>query len=153
MSSYTNEYQRNEAKVLGAVICLSGGFDPLHFGHTRLIQGAVNFGKVVIILNSDEWVIRRKGFFLMPWIERREILLALRGVDEVVGVDDSDDTVCEALKRIKPTVFGNGGLRTQVNTPERELCMDTDIRLVYGIGGGAGDSVTFDLREKIREVE
>ena len=88
----------------------------------------------------------------MSWLERQEILLGVRGVDEVVGVDDSDDTVCEALEKIKPTVFGNGGLRTRDNTPERQFCIDQDIRLVYGLGGGARDHITLDLREKIRNA-
>jgi len=133
-----------------SVICLSGGFDVVHCGHIKMIQGAVHFGRVVIILNSDNWLMKQKGFCLMPWHERKEILLALKGVDEVVSVDDSDGTVCEALERIKPTVFGNGGLRVKGNTPERELCQRLGIAMVYGIGGGAGDAKTLDIREKIK---
>lgn len=143
---------RNDAKEKGAVICLSGGFDPIHAGHVRMIQGAVNFGKVIIILNSDEWLIDRKGYCLIPWSERKEVLMAIEGVDEVVAVDDSDGTVCKALEEIKPTVFGNGGLRTRGNTPERELCIDLGIRLVYGIGGGERDQKTLNLRERIKEA-
>lgn len=140
------------ARKRGAVICLSGGFDPLHYGHVRIIQGARHFGRLVIILNSDEWLIKRKSYVLMPWEQRKEILLAMKGVDEVVAVDDSDGTVCKALEEIKPTVFGNGGLRTRWNTPERELCMKLGIRLVYGIGGGERDQITLNLREKIKEI-
>jgi D-beta-D-heptose 7-phosphate kinase/D-beta-D-heptose 1-phosphate adenosyltransferase len=133
-----------------SVICVSGGFDVLHVGHVRLLQGAVHFGRVVVILNSDDWLLRKKGFCLTPWHERKEILLSIKGVAEVVQVDDSDDTVCEALERIKPNVFGNGGLRTKGNTPERELCQKLEIALVYGIGGGERDAKTLDLREKIK---
>lgn len=136
-----------------STICLSGGFDVLHSGHVRMIQGAVHFGRVVIILNSDEWLIRKKGYCLMPWLERKEILLAIKGVAEVVRVADSDDTVCEALERIRPTVFGNGGLRTNKNTPERELCQKLGIAMAYGIGGGERDAKTLDLREKIKAVK
>lgn len=117
-----------------------------------MCQGAKHFGKVVIILNSDEWVRQRKGYVLMPFQDRREILLGLKYVDEVVKVDDSDGTVTEALERIMPTVFGNGGIRTKGNTPERQFCLDHDIKLVYGIGGGERDQISLDIEEKILEV-
>lgn len=135
-----------------AVIALSGAFDPLHIGHIRMCQGARHFGKVVIILNSDRWVFERKGYVLMPFEQRRELLLALRDVDEVVGVDDSDGTVVEALKRIMPTVFGNGGIRTKGNTPERQFCLEHGIKLVYGIGGGEREHISLNIEEKIRNV-
>lgn len=134
-------------------ICVSGGFDVLHVGHVRLLQGAVHFGRVVVILNSDNWLIRKKGYCLNPWHERKEMLLAIKGVAEVVQVDDSDDTVCEALRRIKPNVFGNGGLRNQTNTPERELCQKLGIAMVYGLGGGERDAKTRSLQKKIRAVK
>jgi D-beta-D-heptose 7-phosphate kinase/D-beta-D-heptose 1-phosphate adenosyltransferase len=70
----------------------------------------------------------------------------------VVSVDDSDGTVCEALERIRPNVFANGGLRNQKNTPERELCERLDIRMVWGIGGGEGEQYSLNLRERIKEV-
>jgi len=134
------------------IICLSGAFDILHVGHVRMFQGAAQFGRVVVVLNSDEWVRRSKGFVVMSWEQRKQILLSLKHVDEVVGVDDADDTVCSALLRIRPLVFGNGGIRTQGNTPERTLCLEHGIRLVYGLGGGESDAIAFDLREKIRGV-
>jgi len=102
-----------------STIALSGAFDPLHVGHVRMIKSAINFGRVIIILNSDKWVEKRKGYLLTPWYDRRELLLSINGVSEVIKVDDRDDTVCEALERVRPTVFGNGGYRTRVNTPER----------------------------------
>lgn len=134
------------------VIALSGAFDILHAGHVRMIKGATNFGKVVIILNSDKWIMERKGYLLMPFGQRKEILLALKDVHNVVAVDDSDGTVCEALLRIKPNVFGNGGIRTKENTPERKLCLEHDIALVYGIGGGERDQISLNIEEKIRNI-
>lgn len=136
-----------------STICISGGFDPIHKGHVRLLQGCSNFGKVIVILNSDEWLVRKKGFCLMPWHERKEILLALKYVYDVVPVKDSDDTVCEALERIKPTVFGNGGSRGPKNTPERDLCLKLGVKMVYGIGGGEREQITLNLREKIKEAK
>lgn len=139
-------------------IALSGAFDPLHVGHVRMIKSAVNFGRVIIILNSDNWVQKKKGYLLTTWQDRKELLLSISGVSEVIKVDDSDDTVCEALERLRPTVFGNGGYTTRNNTPERELCLKLDIRLVWGLGGGEKDAYSNDmigkiLNKKTEEIE
>lgn len=131
------------------VIALSGAFDVLHPGHARMIRGAQNFGTVLIILNSDEWVRRNRGVLIMPWSDRREMLLSMHGVGSVESVDDSDNTVCEALRRIRPNVFGNGGFRTSRNTPERNLCNELNIVCVWGIGGGEHDKYTNEILERV----
>jgi D-beta-D-heptose 7-phosphate kinase/D-beta-D-heptose 1-phosphate adenosyltransferase len=56
------------------IVCVSGGFDPLHKGHVDMLVGASNFGKLVVILNSDQWLVERNGFYLMPWTERSDII-------------------------------------------------------------------------------
>ncbi len=115
-------------------ILLSGGFDPLHIGHVRMIQAAKNItSRVVIALNSDEWLCWKKGFVFMPWEERAEILRALHV--EVVHVDDRDGTVCEVLERLRPGYFGNGGDRTSANPEEHEVCERLGIREIFGLGG------------------
>lgn len=139
----------SDALVQDMVIALSGGFDIIHPGHIRMIQGAACFGKVVIILNSDEWLRRKRGFVMMHWDERREILSALEHVADVVPVDDSDGTVCEALRRIRPDIFGNGGLRLPSNTPERRVCQELDIKLVFGLGGAGRDTYTNEVFERV----
>jgi len=117
-------------------VAVSGGMDPIHFGHVRMIQEAAQFGEVIVILNSDEWLMRKKGFVFMPWEERAEIIESIKGVKKVVRVDDSDGSVCEALRREKPTYFANGGDRTNKNTPEMEVCTDLGISMLWGVGGG-----------------
>ena len=117
-------------------ICISGGFDPVHVGHLRMICEAAQFGKLIVIVNSDEWLMRKKGYIFMPFDERCEILKGFRGVAETVHVDDSDGTVCEALRRLKPTYFANGGDRKSTNTPEMELCEHLGIKLLWYVGGG-----------------
>ena len=116
-------------------ICISGGFDPLHCGHIDYIADAFTYGSVYVILNSDKWLIRKKGYCFMPWKQRAKILNSLRYVSEVVEVDDSDDSVCKALNAIRPNFFGNGGDRTQNNTLELDICNKLGITAVFGVGG------------------
>ena len=118
------------------VICVSGGFDPVHIGHLRMMQAATAYGQVVAIVNSDEWLMRKKGYIFMPFEERCEILEGLACVRSTTYVEDTDGTVCEALKRIKPTYFANGGDRKTDNTPEMQVCTNENIELVWNMGGG-----------------
>ena len=117
-------------------VCISGGFDPVHIGHLRLIQEASQHGEVIVIVNSDEWLMRKKGYIFMPFKERCEILQGFTGVRETAAVDDTDNTVCEALHRIKPTYFANGGDRKKDNTPEMDVCEKEGIKLLWSVGGG-----------------
>lgn len=116
-------------------IMLSGGFDPIHVGHVRMILDAATHGEVIIAANSDDWLMRKKGYIFMPWEERAEILASIRGVKSVVTVDDADNSVCEAISRVRPDLFGNGGDRKSNNTPEVDLCNKLGIGLVWNVGG------------------
>ena len=99
-------------------IAFSGGFDPVHPGHISMFESArynifINLPKLysicqIVILNSDDWLLRKKGKYFMPFDDRKYILSRLEMIDEVIPVNDSDDTVCEALERIKPDYFVNG---------------------------------------------
>jgi cytidyltransferase-like protein len=115
-------------------IVISGGFDPIHPGHIAMIEGAAKHGEVHIVANSDDWLIRKKGFFFQPWVDRKKILEAY--TPHIHTVDDSDGTVCEALRRIKPDYFGNGGDRGAKNTPELDVCEELGIEPVFELGGG-----------------
>jgi len=132
-------------------VAVSGGFDPPHAGHIRMIQEASQFGEVIVVLNSDTWLMRKKGFVFMPWEERKEILEAIKGVKKVVPVDDTDGTVCEALGREKPTYFANGGDRTTNNTPEMTVCSENNITMIWGIGGGKIQSSS-ELVNRLRKA-
>ena len=117
------------------LIAVSGGFDPVHIGHVRMIQDASRYGNVMVIINSDEWLQRKKGYVFMPWEERAEIMGNIKGVVMVTQVDDKDDTVCEALRRHKPDAFANGGDRKTQNTPEMDVCEELGIQMMWAVGG------------------
>ena len=117
-------------------IAVSGGFDPVHIGHVRMIQDAAKHGDVWVFINSDAWLMRKKGYVFMPWEERAEIMAAFKGVTMVSHVNDDDGTVCAALERLKPDAFANGGDRKNNNTPEMDVCERLGITLLWNIGGG-----------------
>ena len=127
------------------VIIVSGGFDPVHKGHIRMFREAANFGANVIVgLNSDEWLSRKKGKPFMKWDERAEILESCKFVNQVLPFNDSDDTasdvikqVCELYKDYDVNIyFANGGDRKKGNVPELDVCKYLGVVMLWGIGGG-----------------
>lgn len=118
------------------IVMVSGGFDPLHVGHINLIEGAAEYGKVVAVVNSDDWLMRKKGFVVMPWHDRARIIKALKLVDMIVECDDSDDTVRLAIESIRPHYFANGGDRTEGHPDEATACDLFGVRQLFNIGGG-----------------
>lgn len=134
-------------------VMVSGGFDPVHAGHIRMIRDAAQYGDVIIIANSDAWLFRKKGFVFMEYERRVEILNAIKGVILVDSVDDSDGTVCEAIRRLKPTYFANGGDRGRSNTPEQAVCEQLGVELLWGIGGEEKLDSSSSLAKKVRDFE
>lgn len=125
---------------MNQTICVSGGFDPMHLGHLEMFRDAARHGDLTVIINSDAWLLRKKGFVFLPWEQRAAIIGDLRMVAAVATVDDADNTVCEALRRIRPRYFANGGDRKNDNTPEVKLCQELGIEMVWDIGGGKVNS-------------
>ena len=116
-------------------ILVSGGFDPPHIGHVRMFKEAAEWGTVIVAINSDEWLMRKKGYVFMPWAQRAEIIKEFASVYVVTHFDDSDDTACDAIRKFRPAAFANGGDRKKENTPEMDLCDDLGIQMLWGIGG------------------
>jgi D-beta-D-heptose 7-phosphate kinase/D-beta-D-heptose 1-phosphate adenosyltransferase len=134
-------------------VLVSGGFDPVHAGHIRMIRDAAQHGDVIIVANSDDWLYRKKGFVFMEWERRVEILNAIKGVILVDSVDDSDGTVCEAIRRLVPTYFANGGDRGRTNTPEQAVCEEIGVKLLWGVGGEEKLDSSSELAKKVRNFE
>tara|TARA_B100000287_G_C20266541_1_gene636211 strand:- start:35 stop:475 length:441 start_codon:yes stop_codon:yes gene_type:complete len=116
-------------------VAVSGGFDPVHVGHVRMIAEAAKLGDVVVIANSDDWLMRKKGYVFMSWEERQEILYNFKGVVDVYEAVDDDDSVCKTLKKLNPDIFANGGDRKDDNVPEVALCDKMGIELRWNVGG------------------
>lgn len=124
-------------------ICLfTGGFDPVHSGHIAAIEHARTLGRVVIGVNSDEWLIRKKGQAFMPLTERMTILSQFKNVLQAIEFDDFDDTACDAIQKAKEMfpksiiVFANGGDRTNTNTPEIDRFKDDPrVTFEFSVGG------------------
>jgi len=133
------------------IVAVSGGFDPIHVGHIRMIQEAAELGNVVVIANSDDWLLRKKGYVFMKYEERQEILKSIKGVVNVFKASDEDNTVCRSLKIIKPDIFANGGDRKEGNVPEYKVCENLGIELRFGIGGDDKPQSSSWLVEKARE--
>jgi D-beta-D-heptose 7-phosphate kinase/D-beta-D-heptose 1-phosphate adenosyltransferase len=130
-------------------VMVSGGFDPVHIGHIRMILEASKHGDVLVVANSDDWLFRKKGFVFMEFEQRAEILASIKGVVKVSGVNDSDDTVCEAIRRLKPTYFANGGDRKKNNTPEQAVCEELGVEMLWGVGGNNKANSSSVLVERV----
>jgi D-beta-D-heptose 7-phosphate kinase/D-beta-D-heptose 1-phosphate adenosyltransferase len=121
---------------------VSGGFDPIHEGHIWMIDEAVqNSDGVILLLNSDEWLCRKKGKNFMSYGTREIICSHIRGVIDVLSFCDSDDSACDGIRKARAKypedelIFANGGDRTKENIPEKSICEELDIRLEFGVGG------------------
>jgi cytidyltransferase-like protein len=126
------------------IVVVSGGFDPVHKGHVRMFKAAKSLGhKVICGLNSDHWLVNKKGKAFMSFAERAEILESIRYIDEVMSFkDDVEGSAIELLVRVhslypeKSIAFGNGGDRVDDNTPEKGFCNAYSIDTLWNLGGG-----------------
>jgi D-beta-D-heptose 7-phosphate kinase/D-beta-D-heptose 1-phosphate adenosyltransferase len=122
---------------LGKIVVASGGFDPIHPGHASNLLEASKLGDTLIALvNGDEFLRVKKGRPFMDLDTRCRVVSFIRGVDFVVPFEIAgDQTVCVALKRLKPHVFAKGGDRVDAKTtPEWQVCQELGIQIEYGIG-------------------
>ena len=121
------------------IILVTGGFDPLHSGHIEYFKAAKQLGNLLIVgINSDAWLARKKGRAFMPATERKSIIENLHQIHKVIEFDDTDNSAIDAIKKVKELfprdkiVFANGGDRTKDNIPEMVF---EDVEFVFGVGG------------------
>jgi cytidyltransferase-like protein len=122
------------------VVLVTGGFDPLHSGHIAYFNAAKALGDYLVVgVNSDAWLERKKGRAFMPWNERAAIIDSLQMVDDVIAFDDNDNTAINAIQKVRDfweheeVIFANGGDRTKYNIPE--MLSFNDVEFVFGVGG------------------
>jgi D-beta-D-heptose 7-phosphate kinase/D-beta-D-heptose 1-phosphate adenosyltransferase len=125
------------------IAIVSGGFDPVHIGHVRLMKMARGMAdSLFVILNSDRFLKEKKGYVFMPYYERKELLAHIAGVGLVVDCIDEDLTVCKTLEWIREKypeaelIFCNGGDRKEENVPENAVCEKLRIHQAWNVGGG-----------------
>ena len=126
---------------MNRVVVVSGGFDPVHSGHISMFKAAKALGDVLVVaLNSDDWLTRKKGRPFMPFTERAGIIGELAVVDQVIKFDDTDNTACDALTKVlnnwksSEIIFANGGDRGKDNIPEMTVS-DPRLSFEFGVGG------------------
>lgn len=123
------------------IVLVTGGFDPLHSGHIKYFEEAKKLGDQLIIgLNSDEWLTRKKGRPFMRWEDRLAVIKNIRGVHGTVQFNDDDGTAKDAIRKVRlnypsdTIIFANGGDRTSENIPEMDI-KDDNLEFAFGVGG------------------
>jgi D-beta-D-heptose 7-phosphate kinase/D-beta-D-heptose 1-phosphate adenosyltransferase len=134
------------------IVLVTGGFDPIHGGHIDYFNAAKKLGDLLIVgVNSDSWLERKKGQAFMPITERVQIIENLRMVDRCMLFNDNDNSAIEAIKNVKALfpdskiIFANGGDRTKDNIPE--MVFD-DVEFVFGVGGTDKKNSSSDILRK-----
>ena len=143
------------------VVMVSGGFDPVHIGHVRMFNEAKKLGdELVVYINNDNWLKKKKGYVFMPENDRKEIIESFESVSRVVISGHKENTedmsVCMGLVEIKPHIFANGGDRDEkdANDPEsslykeRQIHKQLGIKMVYNVGRGGKVRSSSELVKK-----
>lgn len=140
------------------VVAVSGGFDPLHIGHARMFKEARELGdELVVIVNNDNWLKKKKGFSFMSEKERAELIRHIRWVDGVMLTgherDTEDMSVCNELRALRPSIFANGGDRKRGNVPETAACKEIGCKMVFNVGHGGKVQSSSWLVNAIKEAK
>lgn len=123
------------------IVLVTGGFDPLHSGHISYFKAAKALGDILVVgVNSDVWLTRKKGAPFMPYMERATIVRNIVGVDFVIDFNDADGSAKHAIQMVRQSypqdkiIFANGGDRTSTNIPEMDI-VDDNLEFAFGVGG------------------
>lgn len=134
------------------VVIATGGFDPLHSGHISYLASARRLGDFLVVgLNSDDWLIRKKGNYFLPFLERYVIISNLRMVDRAIGFNDKDETAIDCIREVRrmfpedDLIFANGGDRTAENIPEQVIADELKVKFAFGVGGNTKRNSSSDI--------
>lgn len=117
------------------IVCASGYFNPIHYGHIEYLEKSKQLGdKLIVIVNSDKQSHLKKGTSFMPENERLKIVRSLRCVDAAILSVDEDRTVCKTLSHLHPDIFTNGGDQNNDTIPEKDICEKMETKLVDNLG-------------------
>ena len=146
-------------------MAVSGGFDPVHAGHIEMIKEAKALGdKLIVIINNDNWLKKKKGFAFMEEKERKAIIEAIRYVDEVVITshpqNPTDMSVSRELEKLKPHVFANGGDRDEKNAADPtsslyhdiQTCKRLGIEMVFNVGHSGKIQSSSELVKRVKQA-
>lgn len=121
---------------------VSGGFDPIHEGHVEMIKASAEASDgVIVLVNSDDWLCRKKGKNFYSMKTRKVILENIKGVIDVLEFDDTDNSASDGIRKARAKypnvelVFANGGDRGKDNIPETPTCEECNVKLEFGVGG------------------
>jgi cytidyltransferase-like protein len=139
------------------IVLVSGGFDPIHSGHLQYFTDAKKLGdKLVVAINSDSWLSKKKSKPFMPLNERVTVVEKLSMVDEVITFDDTDGSALDAIHKVNSKypdseiIFANGGDRTKDNIPEMKTTL-SNVTFVFGVGGTDKKNSSSDLLRAFTE--
>jgi len=128
-------------KQMYNVVLITGGFDPIHSGHIAYFKAARKLGDILVVgVNSDDWLVRKKGKYFLPFNERATIVESIKGVSYTLAFDDSDGSAKDAIVKVRHSwpnsniIFANGGDRTSTNIPEMDI-VDDKLTFTFGVGG------------------
>ena len=142
------------------IVIVSGGFDPIHSGHIQYFKEAKTLGDILVVaLCSDDWLVKKKGKYFMPWDERKAVIEELKCVDYVI--DFADDEVGSSINSIEivldmfpedNVIFANGGDRTKENIPEMSLVSER-LQFVFGVGGSNKKNSSSDILSRWEKLK
>ena len=141
------------------IVLVTGGFDPIHSGHISYLKEASKLGsKLIVGLNSDEWLVRKKGNYFLPFKERATILKSIKYVNKVINFDDTDDTANKLIGLARTfgkgkVIFANGGDRERNNVPEIDTWgSNPQVEFVFGVGGNKTNSSSDILNNYVQNI-